>query len=118
MLAQLLSEKSQQLAPHFKPGFLQRKQTIFQFAFDEGEPFCLEVTAEAFEFIAGIKDSPTVTLYIKDHETCWGLLEGSLDGMHAFMNGNYRADGNIVLSQLILYLFKSNDPTLIYEVQD
>ncbi len=41
-----------------------------------------------------------------------------MDGMRAFMDGSYRADGNIVLSQLILYLFKSDDPTLIYEVQE
>jgi hypothetical protein len=37
--------------------------------------------------------------------------------MHAFMDGRYRADGNIVLSQLLLYLFKSNDPTIAYEIQ-
>jgi hypothetical protein len=38
--------------------------------------------------------------------------------MQAFMDGRYRADGNIVLSQLLLYLFKSDDPTIVYEVQD
>ena len=118
MLEQLLTNKSKELAPHFKPGFLQRELTTFQFLFDSGEPFYLTVTQESFEFISGHKDGPTITLYVIDHETCWGLLEGTLDGMRAFMEGNYRADGNIVLSQLILYLFKSNDPTLIYEVQD
>lgn len=118
MLAQILSHKNRELAPHFKPGFLQRASTTFQFVFDSGEPFYLTVTPEAFEFITGEANNPTITLYINDHETCWGLLEGSLDGMLAFMQGSYRADGNIVLSQLILYLFKSNDPTLIYEVQD
>lgn len=118
MLTQFLKDKSLELSPHFKPGFLQRELTIFQFIFDGEEPFCLKVTNEEFEFMIGKQDAPTITLYIKDHKTCWGLLEGSLDGMRAFMEGSYRADGNIVLSQLILYLFKSNDPTLIYEVQD
>jgi putative sterol carrier protein len=118
MLEQFLTNKSAELAPHFKPGFLQRELTTFQFLFDSGEPFHLTVTPESFEFISGQKNDPTITLYVIDHETCWGLLEGTLDGMRAFMNGNYRADGNIVLSQLVLYLFKSNDPTLIYEVQD
>jgi hypothetical protein len=33
------------------------------------------------------------------------------------MEGDFRADGNIVLSQLLLYLFKSNNPTIAYEVQ-
>ena len=35
-----------------------------------------------------------------------------------FMEGRYRADGNIVLSQLLLYLFKSEDDAKFYEVQD
>jgi hypothetical protein len=34
------------------------------------------------------------------------------------MAGRYRADGNIVLSQLLLYLFRSNDRAIAYEVQD
>jgi putative sterol carrier protein len=118
MLSELLKDKSAALAPHFKPGFLQREQTLFQFRFDAGEPFYLDVGNSGFEFTAGETDQPTVTLFLSDHPTCWHLLDGSMDGMRAFMDGSYRADGNIVLSQLILYLFKSNDPTLIYEVQD
>jgi hypothetical protein len=43
---------------------------------------------------------------------------GTHDGMDAFMDGQYRADGNIVLSQLLLYLFKSADPAVAFKVQD
>ncbi|MFP6807522.1 MAG: hypothetical protein VB957_10120 [Pseudomonadales bacterium] len=118
MLKQLLQDKSEVLATHFKPGFLQRELTVFQFLFDSGEPFSLTVTDETFHFSPGIHETATITLYINDYDTCWGLLDGSLNGMSKFMSGDYRANGNIVLSQLILYLFKSNDPTLIYEVQD
>jgi len=115
---QVLQERKKQLQAHFKPGFLDRPLTIFQFLFDEGVPFHLVVTNDDFVFLEGIHNTPTLTLNIKDHASCWGLLEGRIDGMDAFMSGIYRADGNIVLSQLILYLFKSNDPTIIYEVQD
>ena len=118
MLEELLEQKRRQIAPHFKPGFLQREMTVFQFDFKDEEPFYLEVGLDHFNFFPGRFDSPTVTLHVRDHETCWGLLEGSIDGMQAFMSGDYRADGHIVLSQLLLYLFKPNDPTLIYEVQD
>lgn len=113
-----LSGKHSELAPHFKPGFLQRHQTVFQFYFDSGDPFFLTVLPDTFAFTAGVTEDPTITLFIDSHETCWGLIDGSFDGMRAFMEGRYRADGNIVLSQLLLYLFKSNDPTNIYEVQD
>ena len=118
MLDQLLQSKASELAPHFKPGFLAREHTTFQFTFTSGDPFHLLVTGDDFKFVAGLTETPTLTVQVVDHETCWGLLDGSFDGMKAFMEGKYRADGNIVLSQLLLYLFKSNDPTLIYEVQD
>tara|TARA_R110002072_G_scaffold64_13_gene472 strand:- start:8393 stop:8746 length:354 start_codon:yes stop_codon:yes gene_type:complete len=112
-----LAIKSAALAPHFKSGFLPGDQTTFQFEFTEGVPFYLLVHGDSFEFTAGQHPNPTITLEIPDHETCWGLLDGRIDAMQAFMEGRYRADGNIVLSQLLLYLFKSNDPTIAYEIQ-
>ncbi len=118
MIRRILEEKHKELAPHFKPGFLQREYTLFQFVFDSNEsPFHLVIDSSEFEFVEGTHSSPTITLNVSDHETCWGLLDGRIDGMKAFMEEAYRADGNIVLSQLLLYLFKSNDPTIVYEVQ-
>lgn len=116
-LAATLANKTAEFAPHFKPGFLSREETIFQFSLSSGERFYLVVTPGTFEFQAGNHDAPTLQVAISDLDTCWGLLEGRLDGMQAFMEGKYRADGNIVLSQLLLYLFKSNDPTIAYEIQ-
>ncbi|MEX0942005.1 MAG: SCP2 sterol-binding domain-containing protein [Pseudomonadales bacterium] len=113
-----LIKLQESLAPHFKPGFLQRHHTVFQFHFESDSPFHLTVTADTFEFSTGIIDEPTVTILVDNHETLWALMDGRYDGMRAFMEGKYRADGNIVLSQLLLYLFKSNDPTNIYQVQD
>ena len=116
-LEQTLQSKADEFAPHFKPGFLNRDQTVFQFSFGTGLPFYLEVSNEAFSFGPGEHVAPTMSINIVNHETCWGLLDGRIDGMQAFMEGDYRADGNIVLSQLLLYLFKSNDPTIAYEIQ-
>lgn len=118
MSENVTSQLQESLAPHFKPGFLQRHHTVFQFHFESGSPFHLTVTPDSFEFTGGVIDNPTVTIYVDSHQTCRALLDGSYNGMRAFMEGKYRADGNIVLSQLLLYLFKSNDPTNIYEVQD
>lgn len=117
-LASVLEDKALELSPHYKPGFLHRRHTVFQFHFDHDAPFYLTVTEDKFEFAPGAAEKPTISLFVDSHETCWGLIEGRFDGMRAFMEGKYRADGNIVLSQLLLYLFKSNDPTNIYEVQD
>ncbi len=113
-----LNEKNRQLQPHFKPAFLQRGETCFQFQFDNGEPFYLVVDGDRFEFIAGVTAAPTLTLYLDGHDTCWQLLSGGQDGMAAFMEGRYRSDGNIVLTQLLLYLFRHDDPTIAWQVQD
>lgn len=118
VLSELLTEKQKAFEPHFKPDLLQRTSTVFQFRFISGEDFFLSVSQDLFSFNEGSATNPTLTLYLDHHETCWQLLIGTRDGMDAFMNGQYRADGNIVLSQLLLYLFKSADPTLTFKVQD
>ncbi len=117
-ISNTLQQKTAELAPHFKPALLQRRSTKFQFVFKKDDPFYLVVDGETFEFMTGQVEQPTITLLIDQHETCWQLLAGTLDGMTAFMEGRYRADGNIVLSQLLLYLFRNNDPTILYQVKE
>ncbi len=114
---QSLAERSATLARRFNPDLLQRRLTVFQFHFNRGEPFYLTVTPSSFEFSEGMIPTPTISLFIDTHDTCWRLLEGTLDGMSAFVEGRYSADGNIVLSQLLLFLFRSGNPALAWEIQ-
>jgi len=118
VLSELLTEKQKIFEPHFKPDLLQRTSTVFQFRFTLDEDFFLFVSQDKFSFNEGTATHPTLTLYLDHHQTCWQLLIGTRDGMDAFMNCQYRADGNIVLSQLLLYLFKSADPAVAFKVQD
>jgi hypothetical protein len=118
VLSELLTEKQKTFEPHFKPDLLQRTSTVFQFRFTSGEDFFLSVSQDSFSFNEGSATNPTLTLYLDHHETCWQLLIGKHDGMDAFMNSQYRADSNIVLSQLLLYLFKRADPSVAFEIQD
>ncbi|MBL6691338.1 MAG: SCP2 sterol-binding domain-containing protein [Pseudomonadales bacterium] len=117
-LAEELKKRHSELAPRFNPAILQRPTTLFQVRFEDGEDFHLVVEPDRFEFTPGVIQSPTLTLYLDHHQTFWDLLNGKTDSMAAFMEGRYRADGNIVLSQLLLYLFAHNNPVLAYEVQD
>ena len=117
-LETLLREMKRNLAPHYQPGFLHRSHTVFQFFFEEDAPFHLVASEDTFDLAPGVANAPTLSLFIDTHDTCWGLIQGRLDGMQMFMEGRYRADGNIVLSQLLLYLFKSEDDAKFYEVQD
>jgi len=114
-----LEKMRKQLLPHFKTGFLQRNLTIFQVYFDQGDkPFYLSVEPADFSIIDGEHPSPTLTIHCDDQALFWSLLSGRSDGMLAFMDGRYRADGHIVLSQLLLYLFRDEQQVNIYEVQD
>ncbi|MBT4160065.1 MAG: hypothetical protein HOC70_10510 [Gammaproteobacteria bacterium] len=117
-LSELLQEKGAEFAEHFKPHFLQREKTVFRFLFNDSQPFHLIVEGDEFSFLPGEPGEATVTLYVDNHQTCWDLMSGRADSMAAFMDGRYRADGNIVLSQLLLYLFRNDNPTIAYEVQD
>jgi putative sterol carrier protein len=116
-LRESLTELTEQLAPHFHPEVLQGNPTCFQFTFEEAAPFYLRVSDDDFSFHAGRYDHPTLTLYIDSFATCLGLLTGEISGMDAFMAGTYRADGHIVESQLLLYLFAPATPTVVYEVK-
>jgi putative sterol carrier protein len=113
-----LEQLARELGPHFKPGFLPQFNVIFQFQFEVGAAFYLAVCGGEFRFDAGQHQQPTITVFLDCHDTAEQLLKGTLDGMQAFMASKYRADGNIVLSQLLLYLFKPDDPTIIYQVRD
>lgn len=118
VLRELLKEKEKMFESYFKPDLLQRTSTVFQFRFTSGKDFFLSVSQDSFSFDEGSATNPTLTLYLDNHITCWQLLIGTHDGIDAFMNGQYRADGNIVLSQMLLYLFKSADPAVAFEIQD
>jgi putative sterol carrier protein len=118
MLKTQLEQKSQQLNRRLRANVLPAGRTCFQFTFNEDPAFYLQVNTSRCSLISGVCEDPDITLIIDNHQTCWGLLTGDLDGMEAFMSGNYRADGNIVLSQLLLYLFHRTDPAVTYELKD
>ena len=99
-----------ELEAHFKPELLGRTRTVFNFEFDDDESLHLVVQDNTFFISERLDRSPTITIYVSDHRTLKGLLTGSVDGMNAFIQEKYRADGNIVLSQLLLYLFKHDHP--------
>lgn len=86
-------------------GLARSGPTSYQFLFERDAPLNLVVESDRFAFYSGTRDRPDITLYIDSRQTLEALLRGELDGMDAFMSGRYRADGNIVLSQLLLYQF-------------
>ena len=97
---------NRQFSGAYHPGSITDVTVTFQCRFTKDPTLHLITTATNAVFVEGETSTPTLTLYLDSRETLNGLLRGSIDGMNAFMAGQYRSDGHIVLSQLILYAFR------------
>ena len=113
----LLNTWQEALKDRFRSDFLPIEDTIFQFQFEHqpNEPLYLTANQQTFTLSPGTHRMPTLTLFVRDQATMLQLLTGEKDGMAAFMAGTYRADGNIILSQLLLYVFQQ--PALLQTQQ-
>ena len=90
----------------FNPSAAQGMDAVFQFEItgDGGGNWSVIVKDGACQVQEGSHDSPTVTL-IMSGETWLGMVNKEINGMQAFMNGQLKASGDIMLAQRIEQLF-------------
>lgn len=98
-----VTEYKELLASKFNPEAASGVDEVFQFDL-EGELFHLVVAAGGYELLEGEHDDPSVTLQLKS-DTLKGLLDGSVNGMTAFMMGKIKAIGNMMLATKLTQLF-------------
>ncbi|GAA3913743.1 SCP2 sterol-binding domain-containing protein [Litoribacillus peritrichatus] len=79
-------------------------ENVFQFSIEDGDDFFLTINDGSFEIAEGENDDPSVTL-IMTTETLSGLMSGDVDGMQAFMMGQLKAEGDIMLATKLSELF-------------
>ena len=77
---------------------------IFQFNIEDGETYHLIVKDGACEVVQGEAGDPNVTL-IMNSETLQGIVNGDLDGMMAFMSGQLKVEGDMMLATKLGELF-------------
>lgn len=77
---------------------------VFQFDIEDGDNYHLVINDGNCELIAGEHDDPSVTL-IMSAETLQGIVSGETDGMQAFMAGQLRAEGDMMLATKLGELF-------------
>lgn len=115
---QVLDALDQRLRPSFRPGFLPSERVTYQLSFESEADLYLMASRESFH-ISDHPESPiTLRIWVRDIALLEALLLGRSSGMDAFMAGDYRSDGHIVLSQLLLYLFLPVDRAFAHEVSD
>tara|TARA_B110001452_G_C15089292_1_gene380047 strand:+ start:311 stop:622 length:312 start_codon:yes stop_codon:yes gene_type:complete len=98
-----VTEYKQILANKFNPSAAVGLNEVFQFDL-EGELFHLLVTDGSYDILEGEHDDPSVTLQLKS-ATLKGLLDGSVNGMTAFMMGKVKAIGDMMLATKLTQLF-------------
>ena len=90
----------------FNPNAAQGMDAVFQFEItgDGGGDWSVIVKDGACQIQEGTHDSPTVTLTMSG-ETWLGMVNKEINGMQAFMSGQLKASGDIMLAQRIEQLF-------------
>ena len=79
-LAATLREKTEFLAPHFKPGFLQTEHAVFQFQFDEAKRDA--IIAEIQKKVDVLQEEVDMYNYTTNSDDCQGGL--TLDTTYIF----------------------------------
>ena len=77
---------------------------VFQYEFSDDDNYYVIVKDGTHEIQQGDHDSPSVTIS-SDVATFMGIVDGSINGMQAFMSGKLKATGNVILAQKMNTLF-------------
>jgi len=90
----------------FNPSAAQGLDAVFQFNITgEGKGnWNVTIKDATCQVKEGTHDTPTVTLTMSS-ETWLGIVNKTLNGMQAFMSGQLKVSGDIMLSQRIEQLF-------------
>jgi len=90
----------------FNPSAAQGLDAVFQFEItgDDGGSWSVIIKDGTCQVTEGTHDSPTVTLTMSG-ETWLGMVNKEINGIQAFMGGQLKASGDIMLAQRIEQLF-------------
>ena len=105
-ILELLDERRPLLSEMYNGEILNRDLVVFRIAIDSKPAVFLEASRKDFFFKSETTSKPDVTLFFDRPETLSAILLNEANVNHLFLKGLYRSDGNIILSQLFLYLFQ------------
>lgn len=93
------------LAERFNADNAADLAAVFQFALEDADSFYLDIRQQRLDAVWGDHADPDITLRLNE-ETLAKVVMGELDGMSAFMKGQLRAEGNVMLATRLGKLFK------------
>lgn len=92
-----VSRVIEKLASRFLPDNSKGINTTYQFLIDDAEDFYFTIADQTLDVAKGEHDDPDITL-ILNSETFIRVVSGEQDGMSAFLKGQLRAEGNVMLA--------------------
>jgi putative sterol carrier protein len=78
--------------------------SIFQFIIDDQDAFYIDIRNQQCQVIRERHQDPDITLFVGG-ETFIRVVTGQQDGMSAFLKGQLRAEGNLMLATRLGKLF-------------
>ncbi len=94
------------LPERFNPQAAQGLQCVFQFALEDADDFYIDIQPETCAAYWGAHSDPNLTLHLSE-ATLSRIVTGEQDGMSAFMKGQLRAEGNVILATKLGKLFST-----------
>jgi len=93
------------LAERFNAQSAAGLEAVFQFTLEDADSFYLDIRQQQLCADWGEHKDPDITLRLNE-ETLAKVVSGELDGMSAFMKGQLRAEGNLMLATRLGKLFR------------
>lgn len=95
----------EQLKDNFNADAASGLDLVFQFDIEDDQSYHLIINDGQCSLVSGAHDEPSVTL-IMNSDTLKGIVSGETDGMQAFMAGQLRAEGDMMLATRLGELFQ------------
>ncbi|MEH6575736.1 MAG: SCP2 sterol-binding domain-containing protein [Amphritea sp.] len=95
------------LASRFMPEQATGVSATYQFLLDDADDFFFTIQAQQLEVMNGEHSDPDITL-ILDSDTFIRVVTGEQDGMSAFLKGQLRAEGNVILATKLSKYFSKD----------
>lgn len=99
-----VSNVFEQLKQNFNADAASGLDLVFQFDIEDDKTYHLVINDGQCDLVEGEHNDPSVTL-IMNSETLQGIVTGETDGMQAFMAGQLRAEGDMMLATKLGELF-------------
>lgn len=94
----------EKLEKNFNADAAKGLDLVFQFNIEDDKNYHLIINDGSCKLVEGDHEDPSVTLTMNS-ETLEGIVSGETDGMQAFMAGQLRAEGDMMLATKLGELF-------------